>query len=281
MIIWISSYPKSGNTWLRSLISSYYFTKDGNFEFGILKNIPQFPKKDFFKQKISKPGEISLYWESAQDEIIKDKKIKFLKTHNSLLAINGNNFTTSKHALGAIYILRDPRNVLTSLCNHYELSYDEGISFMTNDRKSIIDPDKKDDFSNFQYISSWSNHVTSWTKTNLLKKITIKYEDLENNPQKVLYDIILYINSITNFETEINEEKLKNCLKTTEFNTLQTNEKENGFIESIKSKNSKKKIKFCNLGFENKWKKVIPKIYHEKINELFKQDLVKLGYKLD
>ena len=49
MIIWLSSYPKSGNTWLRSLISSYYFTRDGNFEFEILKNIPQFPKKDFFK----------------------------------------------------------------------------------------------------------------------------------------------------------------------------------------------------------------------------------------
>ena len=281
MIIWIASYPKSGNTWLRSLISSYYFTSNGKFEFENLKNISQFPQKKFFKDKITKPGEISLYWQSAQNEIIKEKKIKFFKTHNSLLAINGNNFTTSKYTLGTIYIIRDPRNVLTSLCNHYELTYKEGISFMSNDRKAIFDPNQKDDFSDFQYLSSWSNHVNSWVKTKLSKKMIVKYEDLENNPHKVFYEIILFINSITNFETKINEEKFKNCLMTTEFNKLQTNEKENGFIESIKSKNSKKKIKFFNLGFKNKWKKIIPKIYHEKINELFSEDLIKLGYELD
>ena len=31
MIFWIASYPKSGNTWLRTLISSYYYSKDGVF----------------------------------------------------------------------------------------------------------------------------------------------------------------------------------------------------------------------------------------------------------
>ena len=49
MIFWIASYPKNGNTWLRSLLSAYYFTKDGNFlSDKILKNIPQFPEKKYF-----------------------------------------------------------------------------------------------------------------------------------------------------------------------------------------------------------------------------------------
>ena len=49
MIIWIASYPKSGNTWLRALISTYFFSKDGTFSDALLKNIDQFPTKNYFK----------------------------------------------------------------------------------------------------------------------------------------------------------------------------------------------------------------------------------------
>ena len=50
MIVWLASYPKSGNTFVRSLLSSYIFSKDGNFSFELLKNIKQFPAKSLFKQ---------------------------------------------------------------------------------------------------------------------------------------------------------------------------------------------------------------------------------------
>ena len=43
MIIWIPSYPKSGNTYLRSFLSSYYYSKNGKFDFNLLLNITQFP----------------------------------------------------------------------------------------------------------------------------------------------------------------------------------------------------------------------------------------------
>ena len=49
MIIWLTSYPKSGNTWLRSLLSSYLYTNDGTFNFGLLKKIQQFPSKPYFR----------------------------------------------------------------------------------------------------------------------------------------------------------------------------------------------------------------------------------------
>ena len=48
MIIWIASYPKSGNTYIRSFLSAYYFSKDGEFEFDLLKNIKQFQNTEFF-----------------------------------------------------------------------------------------------------------------------------------------------------------------------------------------------------------------------------------------
>ena len=52
MIIWLTSYPKSGNTWVRSFLSAYYYSNDGRFSFELLKKIRQFPSKEFFDQKL-------------------------------------------------------------------------------------------------------------------------------------------------------------------------------------------------------------------------------------
>ena len=65
MIIWLASYPKSGNTWLRSLLASYFFSKDGNFQFDLLKYIDQFPSYNHFKkydEKFLNPTDTSKYW---------------------------------------------------------------------------------------------------------------------------------------------------------------------------------------------------------------------------
>ena len=48
MIIWIASYPKSGNTWVRSFISALLNNKEGNFTFDDLINIPQYPIRQQF-----------------------------------------------------------------------------------------------------------------------------------------------------------------------------------------------------------------------------------------
>ena len=65
MIIWIASYPKSGNTWIRSLLASYLFSKDGKFSFKLLKNIDRFSVKNSIPEIISDSNyqlKISKYW---------------------------------------------------------------------------------------------------------------------------------------------------------------------------------------------------------------------------
>ena len=87
MIIWIASYPKSGNTWLRSLISSYYYSEKGHFNQNFLPNISQFPQEKYFKSFNYDPRVVTdtvKFWISAQEIINKDKKFKFFKTHNIL-----------------------------------------------------------------------------------------------------------------------------------------------------------------------------------------------------
>ncbi|MDA9200204.1 sulfotransferase domain-containing protein, partial [Candidatus Pelagibacter sp.] len=142
MIFWIASYPKSGNTWLRTLISSYYYSDDGIYSENLIKRIRQFPEKmhftDFdYNQNIV--TDTSRFWIKAQEKINKDKKLKFFKTHNAFGALNNNHFTDNKNSIGVIYIIRDPRNVITSLMNHYELDNEQAIKWMTNEKNYIYD----------------------------------------------------------------------------------------------------------------------------------------------
>ena len=79
MIFWIASYPKSGNTWLRTLISSYYYSKDGIFNHDLIKNIGQFPEKDYFKDFPLDTKNVvgtTKYWIKAQEKINYDKNGK-------------------------------------------------------------------------------------------------------------------------------------------------------------------------------------------------------------
>ena len=50
MFIWLASYPKSGNTLVRALLASYFFSKNGNFDFEVIKNIKQFPTSELFEK---------------------------------------------------------------------------------------------------------------------------------------------------------------------------------------------------------------------------------------
>ena len=68
----------------------------------------------------------------------KNNKIKILKTHNGNYNFSGNDFTNKKNTVGVIYVVRDPRNLITALSHHYELTLDEAFSFLTNERKIIF-----------------------------------------------------------------------------------------------------------------------------------------------
>ena len=119
MIIWLASYPKSGNTYLRSFLSSYYFSEDGKFDFKYLANIRQFPNIKFSKLKAKNYEDASKNWLFNQNAFFHRENFYFVKTHNCLYPYKNNQFTTINETLGAIYIVRDPRNVITSMCHHY------------------------------------------------------------------------------------------------------------------------------------------------------------------
>ena len=284
MIFWISSYPKSGNTWLRILLASYYYTKDGIYDEKVLKKIDQFPQKKFFNdfnydQRV--PTDTIKFWIKAQEKINQDKKLKFFKTHNTFGKLNNFDFTDKENSIGCVYVVRDPRNVITSLKNFYEMDDDQAFKWITNKNQYIYDVNKfeKDGFSDFQFISSWDTNFDSWK---IQKKIPIKiirYEDLLNETYVVLNDVIKFIHKTTNSKEKIFKDKIKNAVSSSSFSKLKEREKIKGFSEAPKSKTGDKKIPFFNLGPKNDWKKILDNDLKNRLNDIFKNKLEELYYK--
>tara|TARA_B100000242_G_C43034984_1_gene482466 strand:- start:1106 stop:1939 length:834 start_codon:yes stop_codon:yes gene_type:complete len=277
MIIWLTSYPKSGNTWVRSFLSAYYFSQDGDFNFNLLESFKQFPSKDFVNLNLKNPLDIVKQWEPVQEDILSKKKIVFLKTHNALISLNNTKFTSPKYTLGFIYIIRDPRNLITSLKNHTDISYEEALSFML-DKNTVLYDTKVNDYDAAHFISSWRMHYKSWLNNDVFKKMIIRYEDLENNSHEIFYKLINFTNSLMKRNDKVDEKKLEKAIETTNFNNLRKKEENGEFNENAISLKTNEKVKFFNMGYKNNWNKILPQELKIKLNDKFKDDISYLRY---
>lgn len=282
MIIWLASYPKSGNTYVRAFLSAYYYSKDGRFDFSQISNIDQFPHEKFFKQSVNSISEASKKWMPIQREIIQNKKIKFFKTHSFLGHYQGNHFTTPETTLGAIYIVRDPRNVITSLKNHYSFTDNEALKMITDKTRSLMS--NKGSHASFTYISSWAENYLSWFKNNQFRRLFVKYEDLIINKYETFRDIIVFLNTLMNRVEGVNRTKLQEAIETTNFEVLkkkevgETLEGEDNNFKNWRKFHSENKNLFFNLGPKNDWKKILDTKISSEIEVGFEKEMKQLGY---
>ena len=279
MIIWLASYPKSGNTWVRSIIAALMHTNDGVFKFELLNQIKQFPSKKYFKDftnDFENIHEIKKYWESAQDFINLDNKVKFFKTHHINCKIGQYSFTSKKNTLATIYIVRDPRTLISSISNHYTLPIDSVCDFLTTPQ--IIGNTKKweDKETGMQcLLGKWNDHYRSWTR-NKNNFLLIKYEDLIQNPENELEKIINFLKKYLDVKT--NDNKNKKILETTSFKNLKEMEQKGLFKENVLNKKDDSKVNFFHLGPANNWKDTLNEDVKNKIEKNFYNEMKELDY---
>ena len=280
MIIWLASYPKSGNTLVRSMLSGYLFSKDGKFNFELLNNIKKFPDFGVFRNlgiDTSDENEVVKKYIYVQEEINKrdGNTLRLLKTHAALNDINGHPFTDLKNTLGAVYIVRDPRKIVLSYANHSEISLDESLNRLLELRTLGGQNDRQN--QSVTHVGSWSSNYNSWKEFKKVNKyLLIKYEDLVSKPEETFLSILDFIHKLSNSKFIVDKNKLKNVLKTTTFEYLQNLEKKTSFPEAIKSA-SGKDITFFKYGKKNTGKD-IPDEVRSKLEKTLELEMSELGY---
>ena len=292
MIIWLASYPKSGNTWVRTIINELLYTNNNldNIFNNASKNIRQFPAysdfKDSFEFTSLERNEIVKdklinktikSWIILQNKINRDKKIKLFKTHNLLGKFKIENqeysFTNLDNTIGVIHIVRDPRSIISSLKNHFSLNSEEEAKEMILDDNTWSGLKYKNSIPN--YFSSWSNHFNSWKrfpKNNFL----IRYEDILENPKNEIMKLALYLKKF--FQLEVDEKRIINIIEKTSFKNFRKNEDEGKFYENAMGIDRSKKIKFFFLGPENNWQKLLKQKTIIEIENKFGVEMKELKY---
>jgi len=268
MIIWIASYPKSGNTWLRLLISNYLWSNDSNL-FNNLKYIQRFPDKKFFEGIIQqdelKKDDLAIFkhFVSAQEKLNLNGELNILKTHNFAGSIGGYPFTNSENSCGAIYIIRDPRSVAVSHSFHHKYNLEESTSRILSTENVA---------NNDGYLEarlSWKVHYLSWKKINI-PKIILRYEDLINDPFDNFLQILEFIKQFK--KVNIDKNKINDVIEKCTFKKVSENEKNFGFIEK------KGKENFFRKGLVDEWKSVLKKDLIQKIEKEFYNEMKELKY---
>ena len=285
MIIWLASYPKSGNTWLRFFIISLLVGKQTNLNLSHLRAIMNYPHSTHFNDLVSNLfnlDEISKNWITSQKKINSDKKLRFFKTHNMLGKYKGYPFTDAQNTLGTIYIVRDPRNVITSVKNHFLLSnYDEAQKFIFKDDQILALSDrqkalylKSKIFPLTQFVGSWKTHYLSWK--NMKKNyILVRYEDLYENSKNEFTKIADFVGGL--LKVKFTQAQIENAINFSSFERLENMEKENGFTESTIDKDGNRN-KFFYLGPKNDWRKILDKSIYSEIEKKFEKEMKELKY---
>ena len=271
MIIWLASYPKSGNTLLRSMLSAYLFSNDGIFNFKLLPKIKQFPYNDILERLGIKSEEFNEIIKNSirgQELFNKKNTVGFLKTHNMLFNYEKKYpFTNLENTLGVVYIVRDPRNVALSYSRHLDIHIEEAVKFITTGKALKND-----------IMGNWSENYQSWKafiKHN--KYLLIKYEDFIAHREETFLKVLKFIYSLRNINFSIDTNKLKNVIETTSLDNLKKLEQKDTFSESAKD-SSGNKINFFDKGGKRNWSKELSQDMKVQLEKALNKEMIELGY---
>ncbi len=249
--IFLASYPKSGNTWLRSIIGNFY-NFDKEFSLNDLKSIPLLSIKKHFSEFNNKVyiNNNELHFDWISQNIIqcqnllnnKSNHLNIFKTHSA----RHKNFTNETVNAGFIYILRDPRDIVVSFKNFTGNSLDQIIDELLFQKQLMINTNGAKEL-----LSTWELNVQSWLNYNSVPRLIIKYEDLKLNPKRIILNIKEFLNKIHRLNINLRDQDIDKIIDNTNFNNLKKLEDKNGFDEATKHS------KFFRSGTSNQWKDIL------------------------
>ena len=228
-IIWLASYPKSGNTWLRA------------FLFNLLRNPPkpasineldQFcigeSAGGWYARRAGRPiGGLDMNEVMAlRPQVHRDFTAAFpdsvfVKTHNFLGECLGIALHTMDVTAGAIYVVRNPLDVVISMADHFGVGLDDAITRLGDKTAATETTDEHA----MEFHSDWSTHVESWTAGDNTELHVMRYEDMLERPQRSFRRLAAFLG------LNPPHDRLRKAVKFSSFETLKEQERKYGFKE--------------------------------------------------
>ncbi len=272
-IVWLASYPKSGNTWMRAFI---YNLIENPARPGRIAELPAWfeeeSKPRWYAPYAGEGGVAAMDFDQAlalrprvhQD--IADSRERgsiFTKTHNMFGHLQGIPLHNLTVMAAAIYIVRNPLDVVVSVADHFGLSIDQAIAFMANEETGT--PTNEENVAGF--MGSWSTHVASWTMQAHPAILVVRYEDLQDQALKAFGSVAKLLG------LGKDKNRLRKAIQFSSFRELKQQELLGGFVE--KSPNSRH---FFRKGSKNQWAEALSDDQVARIVERHREQMQRFGY---
>lgn len=233
-IIWLASYPKSGNTWLRLMLASLlagggpvHINRDGRNAYGIAASRASFDNYldidsgDLTQAEIDRlrPHLYGAIAASTGERVV-------IKTHDRWQrSADGLPLFPAAVSAGAIVILRDPRDVALSLSHHLGRDLDASIAFMADPDACFATSRHAQRSQIAQRLGSWSDHAASWLDQDEIPVCRVHYEALLADPAAELARLAIAL------ALPADPARIDGAVRATSFSTLQAQERAEGFSE--------------------------------------------------
>ena len=235
-IIWISSFPKSGNTWMRSFLAHYLMPPG---EAPDINNLRKFTtgdvRQDFFDAAVQGKfvAENPQEWLKVRPQALRliaasKPNHHFVKTHCQAVKLMGQDLIPPEVTAAAIYIIRNPFDLAPSFARHQNADIDTTITRMADHEMVMGTPQ-----GIYEALGRWDEHVRSWTEAPGLSRHVVRYEDLLARPGKTFSDLLSKFLRIS-----VDKPKLARTIKATSFEKMKKQENELGFFEKPEGMNS-------------------------------------------
>jgi hypothetical protein len=268
--IWLASYPKSGNTYVRHLIEAYRCngaldinnvrSSVGDGGATLVRNVSSFPLENlgFRGEALLRPAALLNYYSSMT------RPKPLIKTHWANLTLKGlPPFIPEEFTHSAIYVVRDPRDVFTSCCNYFQYPPQLTAKAMASKEFTV----GGDGTYARCMVSSWSNNVASWVGEDRYPVHIVKYEDVVADPKKELTEILELLDIV------VKPEQVDVAVNAVSIDRIQKQESENGFVE-----NSGRCDKFFDSGGGSRWRDEVGPRWAKQIERDHGEIMTKLGY---
>ena len=231
-IYWLASYPKSGNTWLRSFLVNLQLNGDEPANINDLSTAAIASRRDWLDDVLGfdtaefHPDELGPLRSAVYRWSLQEKEIGYHKIHDAYTTTaDGQPLVSCEGTLGALYIVRNPLDIVSSLASHSHSSLDEAIYAMGESSCSLSRSRRGLLTQVQQHLLSWSEHVLSWVDAPGLNRLVIRYEDMLIEPHRTFTQAAKFLQLPTD------PVRIARAINFSDFKVLSQQEAVNGFIE--------------------------------------------------